>query len=120
MIALCTQSGDDPRAIGNGGLGSHGIGPRQAAALCDYGVHSVGLFAAISPATVQRLLGGRPGRSPRPRRRPAPGRPPRCPPPPHSLDTARESRLVSEAAIDRVRDEYGPDAIGPAAFRHAS
>jgi DNA polymerase-4 len=38
-----------------------------------------------------------------------------------SLDTAREARLVAEAAIDRVRDKYGPDVIGPAAaFRHAS
>ncbi|MEV5107573.1 hypothetical protein ACFQ7G_19685 [Streptomyces massasporeus] len=38
-----------------------------------------------------------------------------------SLDTAREARLVAEAAIDRVRDKYGPGIIGPAAaFRHAS
>jgi DNA polymerase-4 len=37
------------------------------------------------------------------------------------LDTAREARLVAEAAVDRVRDECGPDNIGPAAaFRHAS
>ncbi|MFD5952029.1 hypothetical protein ACFWAZ_38920 [Streptomyces collinus] len=37
------------------------------------------------------------------------------------LDTAREARLVAEAAIDRVRDKFGPDVIGPAAaFRHAS
>ncbi|MFF7771765.1 hypothetical protein ACFZC7_35375 [Streptomyces massasporeus] len=40
----------------------HGIGPRQAEALHDYGVHNVGLLAAIPPATVQRLLGGRAGR----------------------------------------------------------
>ncbi|MFG2308719.1 hypothetical protein ACGFS9_08510 [Streptomyces sp. NPDC048566] len=40
----------------------HGIGPRQAQALRDYGVHTVGLLAAIPPATAQRLLGGRPGR----------------------------------------------------------
>ncbi|MFI9772230.1 hypothetical protein ACIHJG_36015 [Streptomyces sp. NPDC052415] len=40
----------------------HGIGPRQAATLCDYGIHSVGLLAAVPPATVQRLLGGRAGR----------------------------------------------------------
>ncbi|MFD8651502.1 DNA polymerase Y family protein [Streptomyces mirabilis] len=40
----------------------HGIGPRQAQVLRDYGVHSVGLLAAVPPATVQRLLGGRPGR----------------------------------------------------------
>lgn len=39
-----------------------GIGPRQAQALRDYGVHTVGLLAAIPPATVQRLLGGRAGR----------------------------------------------------------
>ncbi|MEU9663531.1 DNA polymerase Y family protein [Streptomyces chartreusis] len=41
----------------------HGIFPRQAAVLYDYGVHSVGLLAAVPPATVQRLLGGRSGRT---------------------------------------------------------
>lgn len=40
----------------------HGIGPQQAHALRDYGIHSVGLLAAVPPATVQRLLGGRSGR----------------------------------------------------------
>ncbi|MET7439166.1 DNA polymerase Y family protein [Streptomyces sp. NPDC004082] len=40
----------------------HGIGPRQAAALRDYGVHCVGLLASVPPATVQRVLGGRAGR----------------------------------------------------------
>ncbi|RSO09610.1 hypothetical protein DMH26_01125, partial [Streptomyces sp. WAC 05379] len=35
----------------------HGIGPRQASVLTDYGIHSVGLLAAVPPATVQRLLG---------------------------------------------------------------
>ncbi|MFE9679367.1 hypothetical protein ACFYO5_35520 [Streptomyces sp. NPDC006259] len=40
----------------------HGIGPRQAEALHDYGIHTVGLLAAVDPATVQRLLGGRAGR----------------------------------------------------------
>jgi DNA polymerase-4 len=38
-----------------------------------------------------------------------------------SLDDAREARLMAEAAVDRVRDKYGADAIGPAAaFRHVS
>ncbi|MEU9575614.1 hypothetical protein AB0D62_38500 [Streptomyces massasporeus] len=38
-----------------------------------------------------------------------------------SLGSSRESRLVAEAAVDRVRDKYGPGVIGPAAaFRHAS
>ncbi|MFE0508831.1 hypothetical protein [Streptomyces sp. NPDC058964] len=41
----------------------HGIGPRQAEVLRDYGIHSVGLLAAVPPATVQRLLGGRAGRA---------------------------------------------------------
>jgi len=41
----------------------HGIGPRQAGALRDYGIHYVGLLAAVPPATVQRLLGGRAGRT---------------------------------------------------------
>ncbi|MHB9849105.1 DNA polymerase Y family protein [Streptomyces krungchingensis] len=40
----------------------HGIGPRQAAVLTDYGIHSVGLLATIPPATTQRLLGGKAGR----------------------------------------------------------
>ncbi|MEU8868270.1 DNA polymerase Y family protein [Streptomyces umbrinus] len=40
----------------------HGIGPKQAAALREFGVHCVGLLAAIPPATVQRLLGGKAGR----------------------------------------------------------
>ncbi|WP_226487618.1 DNA polymerase Y family protein [Streptomyces parvulus] len=40
----------------------HGIGPQQAAALHDYGIHTVGLLAAVSPETVQRLLGGKAGR----------------------------------------------------------
>ncbi|MFF6979280.1 hypothetical protein ACFZAV_16390 [Streptomyces sp. NPDC008343] len=39
-----------------------GIGPRQAKALNDYGIHCVGLLASVPPATVQRLLGGRAGR----------------------------------------------------------
>ncbi|MEV6408999.1 hypothetical protein AB0M58_39765 [Streptomyces bobili] len=40
----------------------HGIGPRQADTLHDYGIHTVGLLAAVDPATVQRLLDGRAGR----------------------------------------------------------
>ncbi|MDQ0595836.1 DNA polymerase-4 [Streptomyces canus] len=40
----------------------HGIGPRQAQILRDYGIHCVGLLAAVPPATVHRLLGGRAGR----------------------------------------------------------
>ncbi|MGW3465128.1 DNA polymerase Y family protein [Streptomyces olivaceoviridis] len=40
----------------------HGIGARQAAVLRDYGIHTVGLLAAVSPATVQRLLGKKAGR----------------------------------------------------------
>ncbi|MGV9253840.1 DNA polymerase Y family protein [Streptomyces sp. NPDC003697] len=40
----------------------HGIGPRQAEVLREFGVHRVGLLAATPPATVQRLLGGRAGR----------------------------------------------------------
>jgi DNA polymerase-4 len=40
----------------------HGIGPRQAGALHDYGIHTVGLLAAVSPETTQRLLGGKAGR----------------------------------------------------------
>ncbi|MYR64066.1 hypothetical protein GTY54_50325, partial [Streptomyces sp. SID625] len=32
----------------------HGIGPRQSTALHEYGIHTVGLLAAVQPATVQR------------------------------------------------------------------
>ncbi|MER5938438.1 hypothetical protein ABT121_14075 [Streptomyces sp. NPDC001928] len=208
----------------------HGIGPRQAEVLRDYGIHSVGLLAAVPPATVQRLLGGRAGRTaadrargidPRPvvpcalpvaatvrhafprhtldgaaaraalldlvvrlglllRRRDQAARAltlmlafagngswtktRRLPEPSAhdddlrllayqlmdaaglqrgrltglalkgedligadqvaqqiSLDDSRESRLVAEAAIDRVRNKFGPRIIGPAAvFRRAS
>ena len=41
----------------------HGIGPRQADTLHEYGVHTAGLLAAVSPAMVQRLLGGKAGRT---------------------------------------------------------
>ncbi|MFJ8028544.1 hypothetical protein [Streptomyces sp. NPDC096311] len=40
----------------------HGIGSRHAQVLRGYGVHCVGLLAAIPSASVQRLLGGRAGR----------------------------------------------------------
>ncbi|MFF5554006.1 DNA polymerase Y family protein [Streptomyces olivaceoviridis] len=40
----------------------YGIGPRQAVVLRDHGIHSVGLLAAVCPATVQRLLGKKAGR----------------------------------------------------------
>ncbi|WP_333738941.1 DinB/UmuC family translesion DNA polymerase [Streptomyces sp. IBSBF 2806] len=32
-----------------------------------------------------------------------------------SLDEIRETRLMAEAAIDRIRDQFGPCVIGPAA-----
>ncbi|MEU6318163.1 hypothetical protein [Streptomyces sp. NPDC047009] len=40
----------------------HRIGARQATILRDYGIHCVGMLAAVPPTTVQRLLGGRAGR----------------------------------------------------------
>ncbi|MFF1272493.1 hypothetical protein ACFVZC_03600 [Streptomyces marokkonensis] len=207
----------------------HGIGPRQAETLHEYGIHTVGLLAAVSPATVQRLLGGQAGRTAADRARGIDPRPVvpralpasatvRCAfdrhtldgaavraalldlvvqlgrllrrrgqtaraltltlrfaggagwektrrltePSAHdddlrtlayrlmdaaglqrgrltgmalkgedladadrvaqqiSLDTAREARLVAEAAMDRIRDKFGPGVIGPAATRRAS
>ncbi|MFK4152880.1 hypothetical protein ACI2LV_12975 [Streptomyces fungicidicus] len=207
----------------------HGIGPRQADTLHEYGVHTAGLLAAVSPAMVQRLLGGKAGRTAADRAR---GIDPRLvvaralpssatvrrtfdrhtldgatvratlldlvvqlgrllrrrgqaaraltltlgfaggtgwaktrrltEPSAHdddlrtlayrlmdaaglqrgrltgialktedlvdadqvaqqiSLDTAREARLVAEAAMDRIRDKFGPGVIGPAATRRAS
>ncbi|MFJ9250480.1 hypothetical protein [Streptomyces sp. NPDC101776] len=41
----------------------HGIGPRHAATLKRYGIDRVGLLAALPPATVQRVLGGKAGRT---------------------------------------------------------
>ncbi|MFB7655923.1 MULTISPECIES: hypothetical protein [unclassified Streptomyces] len=35
-----------------------------------------------------------------------------------SLDHSREAWLVTEPAVDRVRDRRGPDVIGPAAVFH--
>ncbi|MGX5183426.1 DNA polymerase Y family protein [Streptomyces avermitilis] len=208
----------------------HGIGPRQADALHDYGIHTVRLLAAVPMATIQRLLGGRAGRLASERARgidPCPVVPRNLPasatvrytfdrhtldgahtraallelvvrlgrllrrrgqapqaltlsltfagtarweksrrlaePSAHdddlrtvayqlmdaaglqrgrltglalrgddlldadtvpqqiSLDPSREARLVTEAAVDRVRDKYGSGVIGPATvFRHAS
>ncbi|MFF4296166.1 hypothetical protein ACFY0N_21310 [Streptomyces vinaceus] len=40
----------------------HGIGPKQAQALRGYGLHTVGAVAAVSPGTVERILGQRAGR----------------------------------------------------------
>jgi DNA polymerase-4 len=38
-----------------------------------------------------------------------------------SLDDTHEDRLRVEQTMDRIRDKFGPHAIGPAAvFRHAS
>jgi DNA polymerase-4 len=38
-----------------------------------------------------------------------------------SLDAARQARLVAESTADRIREKFGPGAIGPAAtYRPAS
>lgn len=47
----------------------HDIAPRQAGVLHDYGIHTVGLLAAVPAQTVQRLLGGHAGRLARDRAR---------------------------------------------------
>ncbi|MFG3185899.1 DNA polymerase Y family protein [Streptomyces nigra] len=87
----------------------HGIGPRQAEALRAYGIHNVGLLATVPPATVQRLLGGRAGRTATDRARGVDPRPvvPRALPPTasvrytfprHALDGA----TVRAALLDLV------------------
>jgi DNA polymerase-4 len=40
----------------------YGVGPRQAAKLTKYGLHTIGALAATRPDTVQRILGGKAGR----------------------------------------------------------
>ncbi|MFG2368949.1 hypothetical protein ACGFY3_46450 [Streptomyces mirabilis] len=81
----------------------HSIGPRQAQVLRDYGVHCVGLLAAVPPATVQRLLGGRArGIDPRPvTPRALPASASVTPPLPHrtrrpATDQPREQRCGSK------------------------
>ena len=47
-----------PRPVGE----LYGIGKTQADTLTKFGVHTIGLLANLPEATVQRVLGGRPGR----------------------------------------------------------
>lgn len=47
-----------PRPVGE----LYGIGSAQARTLTTFGVHSVGILAALPESTVQRILGGRTGR----------------------------------------------------------
>ncbi|MEU8790851.1 hypothetical protein [Streptomyces sp. NPDC048643] len=79
----------------------HGIGPRQAQALRDYGVHSVGLLATVPPATVQRLLGGRAGRQAADRARGVDPRPvvPRALPATASVHRAFPRHTLDGAAV---------------------
>ncbi|MET9297630.1 helix-hairpin-helix domain-containing protein [Streptomyces sp. NPDC003077] len=41
----------------------HGVGPATARTLCSYGLDSVGRIAAAPPATLQRILGAKTGRT---------------------------------------------------------
>ncbi|MFJ4540002.1 hypothetical protein ACIP39_29195 [Streptomyces tibetensis] len=79
----------------------HGIGPRQAEALADYGIHSIGLLAAIPPATVQRLLGGRAGRLAADRARGIDPRPvvPRALPAPATIHTTFPQHTLDGAGV---------------------
>ncbi|MFE7854372.1 hypothetical protein [Streptomyces sp. NPDC057403] len=91
----------------------HGIGPRQAAVLRDYGIHSVGLLAAVPPATVQRLLGGRAGRTAADRARGIDPRPvvPRALPATasvrHHFDQHTLDGAVVRAALLQLVDQLG-------------
>ncbi|MCT9105351.1 hypothetical protein N4G69_06875 [Streptomyces mirabilis] len=75
----------------------HGIGPRQAQDLRNFGVHCVGLLAAVPPATVQRVLGGRAGRLAADRAR---GIDPRPVTPRALLASASVSRTFPRHALD--------------------
>ncbi|MFF5369754.1 hypothetical protein [Streptomyces sp. NPDC013187] len=79
----------------------HGIRLRQAEVLCDYGVHNVGLPAAIPPATVRRLLGGRAGRLAADRARGIDPRPvvPRPLPASATIRTAFHRHTLDSAAV---------------------
>jgi hypothetical protein len=99
----------------------HGIGPRQADALHEYGIHTVGLLAAVDPATVQRLLGGRTGRTASDHARGIDPRPvvPRALPatatvrhtfPHHTLDGGEEADGVDAVLVEGV-GLAGADAV---------
>lgn len=75
----------------------YGIGPRQATALRDYGIHCVGLLATVPPATVQRLLGGKAGRLAAERAR---GNDPRPVIPRALPDSATVRRVFSQHTLD--------------------
>ncbi|KOV63369.1 hypothetical protein ADL00_23295, partial [Streptomyces sp. AS58] len=79
----------------------HGIGPRQAEILRDYGIHRVGLLAAVPPATVQRLLGGRAGRTAADRARGIDPRPvvPRTLPPAATVRHTFDHHILDGAAV---------------------
>ncbi|MFH8394274.1 hypothetical protein [Streptomyces sp. NPDC018036] len=82
----------------------HGIGPRHAKILNDYGVHCIGLLAALPPATVQRLMGGRAGRQAADRARGIDPRPvvPRTLPATASIHRAFDRHTLDGAAVRAV------------------
>jgi DNA polymerase-4 len=88
----------------------HGIGPSQAKVLGEYGLHCVGLLAAVPSATVQRLLGGKAGRLAADRARGIDPRPVipralpasatvRCTFPRHTLDGAEVRAALLELVV---------------------
>ncbi|MFJ2752729.1 hypothetical protein [Streptomyces sp. NPDC087297] len=79
----------------------YGIGRRQAETLRRFGIHHIGTLAAVPPATVQRVLGGRDGRLLQERAR---GEDPRRVIPSVLPRSTSESRAFGN-------DELNPDAI---------
>lgn len=86
----------------------HGIGPRQAQVLGEYGIHCVGELAGVPPATVQRLLGGKraawPPTGPA-ASTPAPSSLRPCPPPPPSAAPSPGERIVDHMGGHHAHDQ---------------
>ncbi|MET9387674.1 hypothetical protein ABZY09_43385 [Streptomyces sp. NPDC002928] len=81
----------------------HGIGPRQAAVLREYGIHYVGALAAVPSAAVQRLLGGSAGGS----LPTGPGASTRAPSSPAPCPSPRPSATAS-TGTSWTAPKYGP------------
>jgi len=79
----------------------YGVGPRQAASLTRYGLHTVGALAAVPVATVQRILGDRAGRMLHERAR---GIDPRT-----VIPTGLPSHVTEQRLLDR--DTLDPDLL---------
>jgi DNA polymerase-4 len=79
----------------------YGVGPQQAATLTRFGLHTIGALAATPLATVQRILGGRAGRTLHERARGIDPRP--------VIPTGLPSHVTEQRLLDH--DTLDPDRL---------